>query len=204
MRRTAAALGLGAVAAAAPATTPSDTYGCSITLTTPTGILNVTAWTTPRRRPPYTLSWETAPTRPGTHLQIVPWDIGTVAPPPNRTLVLIEMPNPGGDGLPRRLELRGAGETVLAHGPWMRSLHVLLFDLPLGRLRTRAAGRPIAAVVADRAGRVIARDAIDSALLDAPAAAIAAGRAQWGVLTRASPGACPAGTEAVVRIFVTG
>lgn len=203
MRRLAGALGLCAVAATAPTGPHPDVYGCSITLTTPTGILAVTAWTSPLRRPRYTLSWKTPPSSPGPRLEIVPWDIATVAPPPNRTLVMIYMPNPLGGGLPRRLELRGAGETVLARGPWMRGPYGLGLELPLGRLRDRLAGRP-AAVIVDRAGRVVARDTIDPALLDAPAAAIAAGRAQWDALTRATPGACPAGTEPVVRIFVTG
>lgn len=208
MRGLGGVLGLCAVAAAAPGGPHPDINGCSITVTAPTGILTVTAWTTPLRRPPYTLRWETAPARPGAHLEIVPWDIGTVAPPPNRTLVMIDMPNRGGDGLRRRLELHGPSdgirEPVLARGPWMRGPYTLLLDLPLGRLRERARGRPVAAVIADRAGRVWAHETIEPALLDAPAAAIEAGRAQWGVLAQASPGVCPAGTEPVVRIFVTG
>lgn len=171
------------------------------------GGFEITATMRPGEAPRhFRMRWESPAKPAGLELSILPWSGALPTPPPDGALAFVAFRMPSAPaGAPFRLELRaGSGGRAFRRSRAETASRFFLITIRWGRLKAAAANGPIEAAVVDREGRVVATDTISPALLEAPAAALPAERSRWEGVTGTADRQCPAGTERMQMVTVTG
>jgi hypothetical protein len=154
----------------------------------------------------FRMRWESPARDSGLQFSIPPWSGALPAAPPDAALASVSFRVSGARaGGPFRLELRaGTGGRAFSRSRAEADPRFFLITIRWDRLKAAAANGPIEGAVIDRQGRVVATGTIPPALVEAPAAAAAAERSRWDGVTGTAKRECPAGTELMQTVRVTG